>query len=328
MTMTTPGRTSQIDKSVRRYRGLLVVYPRSFRDEYGDDLVQSFRDLLLFSADARGVWRRTTRDLMTSAFSERGRSLRPSGRSVWIVIAALAVLATGPLVAGPGGAGLGLIPGLILLPTLVLVVLPLFGLSRFWKAWVVRRTTGAAIAGNVAMGIGSLLPAAAILLLLGEDAGWFIFVAVGLGLILGSAAGILWAVVMLATSGESRRRWWKPALVLVPSVLILGFIIGASYNSYRQSLGPAGDHSVENASADTRALWEAADAGDVKAVVRLTTETCADPWVKFGGHNAKGEAESRELELPDELEPPYREISDILGDYMDVWHHECPQPPS
>ena len=327
MTMTTSERASHIDRSVRRYRGLLVVYPRSFRDEYSNDLVQSYRDLLLFSTDQRGVWWRTTRDLFTSALSERGRSLRPSGRSVWIVVAGLAALALGPLLVGPGGAGIGLIPGLILIPTLVLVVLPLFGLSRFWKAWVVRRTTGGAIARYVAAGIGSFVPATVILLLLGEDAGYFIFIAVSLGLILGSAAGILWAIITLATSRESRRQWWKPALVLVPAVLVLGFIIGASYNSYRQSLGPAGDHSVENASVETRALWEAADAGDVDEVVRLAEETCADPWVKFGGHNAKGEAETRELELPDELEPPYREISDLLGDYMDVWHHQCPQPP-
>ena len=111
--------------------------------------------------------------------------------------------------------------------------------------------------------------------------------------------------------------------------LIGGFIIGASYNSYRNSLGPAGDHSVANASADTRALWEAANAGDVAAVVDLTTDTCADPWVKFpqgnGRHNAKGQAETRELDLPDDQEPPFREIAGILGDYMDDWHHRCPQ---
>ena len=119
----------------------------------------------------------------------------------------------------------------------------------------------------------------------------------------------------------------RVSVAKVPSVAVLGIIIAASYNSYRQSLGPPGDHSVENASADTRSLWGAANAGDVDEVLRITTDTCADPWVKFpvgnGRHNAKGQAETRELELPDAQEPPFRQIADILGDYMDDWHDRC-----
>ena len=42
-----------------------------------------------------------------------------------------------------------------------------------------------------------------------------------------------------------------------------------------------------------------------------------------GRHNAKGQAETRELDLPDELKPPFREIAGILGDYMDVWDDRC-----
>jgi hypothetical protein len=95
-------------------------------------------------------------------------------------------------------------------------------------------------------------------------------------------------------------------------------------------IGPPGDHSVENASADTRSLWEAANAGEVDEVLRITTGTCADPWVKFpagnGRHNAKGQAETRELDLPDAQEPPFQQIADILGDYMDDWHDRCGRP--
>jgi hypothetical protein len=169
-----------------------------------------------------------------------------------------------------------------------------------------------------------------ILALFGDDAGYWIFVAVGLALIVASALGIVWAGITLVSNrdgGLGGRRWIRPALVLVPSVALLGIIIGGSYNSYRQSLGPPGDHSVENASADTRSLWVAANAGDVDEVLRITTDTCADPWVKFpvgnGRHNAKGQAETRELELPDAQEPPFRQIADILGDYMDDWHDRC-----
>ena len=82
-----------------------------------------------------------------------------------------------------------------------------------------------------------------------------------------SSLGIIWAVAKLATSNSRRDRGWRrPVLVLIPSAAVLAFIIGSSYNSYRNSLGPPGDHSVANASADTRALWQAANAGNVALV--------------------------------------------------------------
>jgi hypothetical protein len=276
---------------------------------------------MVFSTDGRGVWWRTTRDLISSAAKERGSMFSGDRKPSIGVVFVLLTVVVASLVAGPG-----LFLPLIFLPTLVLIGLPIHGIARFRRAWLVRRTTGAAVAGQIGLGLASFVPAAAILALFGEDAGYLIFVAVGLALIVGSAMGIIWAVVTLITSGRdlpADRRWVRPTLVLVPCLAILGFIIGASYNSYRQSLGPPGDHSVQNASADTRALWEAANAGNLDEVIRVSTETCADPWVKFDGHNAKGEAETRELELPDELEPPFREISDILGDYMDVWYDRC-----
>lgn len=325
MTSPQPAQDS-LGRSAGLYKMLLVAYPRDFRREYGEDMVQSFRDLMIMSSDGRGVWWRTTRDLLGSAARERGSALvggpRPSfGRLAVIAAVVLAFLIFG---AGPG------VP-LFLVPVLVLVALPIYGIGRFRKAWLVRRTTGGAIATQILLGIASFVPAAVILLLLGEDTGYFVFVGVGLSLIIGAALGVIWAAAALFSSirgsGGERRRWVRPVLILVPSLAILGFIIGASYNSYRNSLGPPGDHSVENASADTRSLWEAANEGDVAAVVRLTSDTCADPWVKFpygnGRHNAKGQAETRELELPDDREPPFRQISGILGDYMDDWYDRC-----
>jgi hypothetical protein len=237
----------------------------------------------------------------------------------------LACIVAAAFILGPGP----FLP-FIFIPTVVLIGLPIYGMTRFRQAWLVRRTTGGAIAARIALGVVSFVPAAVVLALLGDDAGYLIFIAVGLGLIVGSAIGILWAVITLATSrgdGPGNHRWLRPALVLVPSVAVLGIIIAGSYNSYRQSLGPPGDHSVEKASADTRSLWEAANAGDVDEVLRITADTCADPWVKFpvgnGRHNAKGQAEARELDLPDAQEPPFRTIADILGDYMNDWHDHC-----
>jgi len=326
MTMTTPSRGGQsIDRQAWIYRRLLVVYPKGFRAEYGEDLVQGFRDLMVFTSDGRGVWWRATRDLISSAVKERSSMFSGDRKPSPAMVFVLLVMLVAAILVGPG-----LFLPLILLLIVVMIGLPVYGLSRFHRAWLVRRTTGGEIVKHVGIGVMAFLPAALLLVLLNDDAGYFIFVSVALTLIVGSAMGLIWAVVTVVSSRRqllADRRWLKPLLVLLPSIAILGFIIGASYNSYRQSLGPPGDHSVENASTDTRALWQAAYDGDVTEVIRVSTETCADPWVKFpignGRHNAKGQAESRELELPDELEPPFREISDILGDYMDDWYDSC-----
>ena len=44
------------------YRGLVRLYPRSFRHDYADDLVQNFTDLLAHHGPSR-TWRRTVVDL-------------------------------------------------------------------------------------------------------------------------------------------------------------------------------------------------------------------------------------------------------------------------
>lgn len=329
MTMTTPHHPPRsVERSVRLYRSLLVAYPREFRQEFGDDMVQSFRDLMHLSSDRRGVWWRTARDLLGSSARERGSVLMPSGRPSTGALVAMIAAIVAIMVAGPG-----VFFPLILIPPLVLIGLPAYGITRFRRAWLARRTTGAAGTGQIALGVAAFVPAAAFFARWGSDAGYWVFMSVALTLIAGSALGVIWALVTMITSGRGGtrdRRWKRPLLILIPSLTILGVIIGASYNSYRQSLGPAGDHSVANASADTRALWAAAGAGDVPEVVRLTTNTCADPWVKFpveeGRHNAKGHAEAHPPVRSDDREAAYVEVSDLLGDYMDDWHDRCPRP--
>jgi hypothetical protein len=322
-TTVPPERKDSVERSVRRYRGFLVLYPRTFRAEYGEDLVQSYRDLFLFSEDRRGLWWRTARDLVSSAVRQRAGMLseenRPSAGAIVAGVAAVLAL----LVIGT--------PGLLLLPALVLIILPCYGLSRFWYAWSVRRKTGGPVARHILLGLASIAPAAILVAVLGSDLGYWIFIAVASTAIISAGAGILWAVVTVLRRPEPgrRRRWVAPAMALVPCIAVLGFIIGASLNSYLNSLGPPGDHSVENASAESRALWEAAGAGQLDEVTRITTETCADPWVKFpvgtGRHNAKGYAEAYELRGNGDLSPFYPKISDILGDYQDDWYDRCAQ---
>lgn len=326
MTVATEHRpTSDVSRSIRLYRRLLFVYPRSFRQEYGDDLVQNFRDLLLFGADRQDVWWRTAKDLLTSAGRERGAAFFGGpGPAAALLLALLTLLA----IVAPESEHISW----LLLPMTVLLVLPPVGALQLRDAWVQHRTIGGPVAGRVALGLGCFVPGIALLVSSGEGGGWLVFVTIALYLIVGGSLAALWGIGMLLASLRDDRARSKRKLavaVLVPAVIVLGAIAGASYNSYRNSLGPPGDHSYQNASVETVALWGAADEGDIDEVVRLTTETCADPWVKFpdggGRHNAKGQAETRGMELPDGQGPRYGEISDILGDYMDVWYDNCGQ---
>jgi hypothetical protein len=208
-----------------------------------------------------------------------------------------------------------------------LLVLPVVGINRLHRAFVVRRATGGAILGLVAVGIACFIPGALLLVLAGPDRGWVIGAMIVLGLVVGSAFAIVGGIGAFAVARRNGEPVPRKALVGAGvAVLALGGLFSAAYISYRNSQPPPGDHSVANASAETRALWTAADTGDVETVRRLAA-TCADPWVQFptpdGKHDAHGAADSRLLDLPDDEEPPYAEIMKILGPAKDSWYDRC-----
>jgi hypothetical protein len=70
--------------SVRIYRLLLRAYPEKFRGEFGDEMAETFRELLTQAADARGiagvagVWVRVIRDVAVSAPREQWDEFRRS----------------------------------------------------------------------------------------------------------------------------------------------------------------------------------------------------------------------------------------------------------
>ena len=72
--------------SERVYRALLVAYPREFRREYGDLMVQLFRDRMRFDGGGvRGliIWMQIVLDLAASAFKARaGVPGMSNGRTV------------------------------------------------------------------------------------------------------------------------------------------------------------------------------------------------------------------------------------------------------
>ena len=75
--------------SDRVYRALLVVYPKEFRDTYGLQMVQIFRDLCRSEIGRAGMvgiaalWVRTEFDLLSSAFAERSGLVMRSSKMVW-----------------------------------------------------------------------------------------------------------------------------------------------------------------------------------------------------------------------------------------------------
>lgn len=82
--------------SERLYRALLLVYPRKHRREYGELMVQLFRDRMRYDGGGfRGpiIWMQMVFDLVPSAFEEhkRGDDMK---KRMWILAASLVALMT------------------------------------------------------------------------------------------------------------------------------------------------------------------------------------------------------------------------------------------
>ena len=104
--------------------------------------------------------------------------------------------------------------------------------------------------------------------------------------------------------------------------MVLGFIVGASVNSYLRTIGAAGNHSVENASAGTRALWVAAGKGNLAETVSITSSTCAEPMVPIHGRSTRKPRERQGHAIVE----GHPEIEQHLDYYMDDWFQRCGQP--
>jgi len=109
-------------RSVRLYGTLLALYPRPFRDRFGDDMRQAFADLLVHHAGGRPVrvWPRVVLDLVTSASRERAGQLGGGGGRRAVAFVAAATLVTLAVTGGDGSS--------MLVPLFLLIVLPALGL--------------------------------------------------------------------------------------------------------------------------------------------------------------------------------------------------------
>lgn len=76
----------------RVYKNLLRLYPRDFRDHYGDDLLQIHTDL---SAELgpRRAWRRVTLDLIVTVPRYRMETLMKERHTSTVLTAAIVVMA-------------------------------------------------------------------------------------------------------------------------------------------------------------------------------------------------------------------------------------------
>ena len=100
----------------RVYKNLLRLYPRNFRDHYGDDLLQIHTDL---SAELgpRRAWRRVTLDLIVTVPRYRMATLMKEQPTSTVLTAAIVVMACIGIISPFAG----LYPGALLLPLAALV---------------------------------------------------------------------------------------------------------------------------------------------------------------------------------------------------------------
>ena len=87
------------------YRALLRLYPRNFRRDFDDDLVQLFSELIERDG-AAAAWRRTVVDLAVTVPRYRLETVMSSRRSTTALTAVIAVLAVGAVATFAAGLGL------------------------------------------------------------------------------------------------------------------------------------------------------------------------------------------------------------------------------
>ena len=185
--MTNPG-------SAGVYRCLLRVYPRSFRDEYGPDMVLLFTDQLRHEPAPR-LWLRVAVDLAVTAPARHleARMNRPPESSIPVLFAVVSV--AGTLFALVGGASLGM-------AAVGLVVAVVAGAVAV-LAW--RRAR-------------PIAPASA-------TASWWKFLA-------GGAAVVLGLAVVTTITGDLASPAWAVAMIILFSALVslaAGLVLGVAH---------------------------------------------------------------------------------------------------
>lgn len=180
------------DRGIGLYRGLLRCYPRSFRDEYGPDMVLLFSEQLSDEPTLR-VWGRGIVDLAITVptLHLEAHMKRPANSLTPLLFAAVAT--AGALVALIGGTNRGLMVG-------GLAVAAIAGVLGV-RSWQQTRTITAA---------GSI------------TAQWWKLLAIGVGALF----------AMMIAEGATDISLWMPMVITVLFALLLiaaGFILGLAH---------------------------------------------------------------------------------------------------
>ena len=187
-------------RGVRVYRGLLRLYPRPFREEYGDDMALLLADQLRHEGTVR-VWSRLVLDLALTVPARRMEAhMNRSSSSALTIVFALIALA-GILVVLLGGTGLAplLIGG---------TVAVLFGGLAVVAARRSRAITAAPVSSHwwkfLLGGVVAIAALVVVTTITGElpEGGWFIAMTVLLASLVSVATGL---VLGLARLGRGRR---------------------------------------------------------------------------------------------------------------------------
>jgi hypothetical protein len=189
------------NRLVRAYRHTIRLYPRSFREEFGDDLVQLFADQLADERPARVV----TRTLLDLALSVPQRHLesdmnvtRAAVLPIVFFVLALSSLTAGLVIGHPA------VLAVCALATLVFLALALVALHRARPLHEVRTLPSR---WWVVLGAGVALLAGLIVVTraTGElpEGGWFLAMVIGLTSVVLIATGLVLGVVQLV--GRSHR---------------------------------------------------------------------------------------------------------------------------
>jgi hypothetical protein len=117
--MKLPAQTS----SLRIFKALLVMYPRQFREAYGREMVQTFRDLLReeppeSAAQFARLWRHLLWDMAFSAIRERSEEMQ--GRGFLLMGAAALGMAIAWVDARPNWDDTGITAGALFLSCAIL----------------------------------------------------------------------------------------------------------------------------------------------------------------------------------------------------------------
>lgn len=148
------------DRNIKLYRSLSALYPKAFRDEYGEDLVSTFTEHLRDDR-ATTVWLSTIRDLVVTVPSQHleARMHRPAPKTVAVIATTVTVAALMLAFA----AGTGPVVGVFLLAAVAALVVA----TLAWKAArpAARNEAGRANRWRTLLAVGVLLLAAVIVVI-------------------------------------------------------------------------------------------------------------------------------------------------------------------